>query len=135
MCGNLGASRPVLEAVQVPLSIRRRPGGKAVVTPEAMASPAVPRTATQTHGDPALVKALARAFRYHCMLDEGQYSCITEMAEAERLDQGYMGRLLQLTLLGAGIVEAALDERRPDRLNLPRLLRIFRRSGSGRVRC
>jgi hypothetical protein len=46
------------------------------------------------------------------MLDEGRYSSITEMAEAERLDRGYMGRLLQLTLLAPDIVDAVLDGRR-----------------------
>jgi hypothetical protein len=43
------------------------------------------------------------------MLDEGQYASITEMAEAERLDHGYMGRLVQLTLLAPVIVEAILN--------------------------
>ena len=45
--------------VRVPLTIRRRPGRKTVVTP-------VPRGASGavlTRADPALVKALARAFR------------------------------------------------------------------------
>lgn len=39
------------------------------------------------------------------------YASITEMAEAEKLDRGYMGRLLQLTLLAPVIVEAVLDGR------------------------
>ncbi|MFC0386808.1 hypothetical protein [Muricoccus vinaceus] len=55
------------------------------------------------------MEALARAFRYQRLLDEGQYASITEMAEAERLDRGYMGRLLQLTLLAPDTVEAILD--------------------------
>ncbi|MFH5925362.1 hypothetical protein [Roseomonas xinghualingensis] len=87
-------------------------------------SPAVPRPATQTHGDPALVKALARAFRYQRMLDDGQYASITEMAKAEKLDRGYMGRLLQLTLLAPNIVEAALNGSAPGP-DLPRLMDPF----------
>lgn len=47
-----------------------------------------------THSDPMLMQALARAFQYQRMLDEGLYASITEMAEAEKLDRGYMGRLL-----------------------------------------
>jgi hypothetical protein len=73
--------------------------------------------------DPTLVKALARAFRYQRMLNEEHYASITEMAEAERLDRGYMGRLLQLTLLAPSLVEAVLDERQPEQLNLPALLK------------
>ena len=47
------------------------------------------------------------------MLDEGRYSSITEMAEAERLDRGYMGRLLRLMLLASDVVERALNGRSP----------------------
>ncbi|HEY8613958.1 MAG TPA: hypothetical protein VIL69_22080 [Roseomonas sp.] len=108
--------------VQVPLSIRRRVGRKTVVTPEAKASAAMPAPAIPTRADPALLKALARAFRYQRMLDEGQYASITEMAEAEKLDRGYMGRLLQLTLLAPDIVQAILDGRPVPELGLPTLL-------------
>ena len=118
----MSATSPASLTVQVPLSTRRRPGRKTVVTPEG-ASPALPTPAIPTRADPALVKALARAFRYQRMLDEGRYSSITEMAEAERLDRGYMGRLLQLTLLAPGIVEAALDGRQTGECNLPSLLK------------
>lgn len=43
------------------------------------------------------------------MLDEGRYASITEMADAEKLDRGHMGRLLQLTLLLPEVVSAILD--------------------------
>lgn len=108
--------------VQVPLNIRRRPGRKTVVTPEG-ASLTAPSLTIPTRADPALVKALARAFRYQRLLNEGQYASITEMAEAEKLDRGYMGRLLQLTLLAPNLVEAVLDGQRSEQLDLPRLMR------------
>ena len=78
--------------VRVPLTIRRRPGRKTVVTPEGAETPAP----ACTRADPVLVKALARAFRYQRLLDEGRYASISEMAAAERLDRGYLGRVLQL---------------------------------------
>ncbi|HEY8613134.1 MAG TPA: hypothetical protein VIL69_17845 [Roseomonas sp.] len=59
---------------------------------------------------------------YHKLLDDGQYASITEMAEAERLDRGYMGRLLQLTLLAPDLVEAVLDGKPMPELELPTLL-------------
>ncbi len=52
--------------VRVPLAIRRRPGRKTVVTPVRRGGATV-----QTRANPALVKALARAFRYHRLLDKG----------------------------------------------------------------
>ncbi|MFC7478423.1 hypothetical protein ACFQS7_29140 [Dankookia sp. GCM10030260] len=78
-----------------------------------------------TRADPALVKALARAFRYQRMLDEGRYATITEMAAAERIERGYLGSLLRLTLLAPDIVEAILDGRASLRATLPALLEPF----------
>jgi len=74
-----------------------------------------------TRADPALVKALARAFRYQRMLDQGRYATITEMAAAERIERGYLGTLLRLTLLAPDIVTAILDGRQPEDVRLPRL--------------
>ena len=107
--------------VRVPLAIRRRPGRKTLVTPGGAAEPAPARP----RADPALVKALARAFRYQRVLEEGRYASISEMADAEKLDRGYLGRVLQLTLLAPDIVEAILDGRQPAELDLPRLMRPF----------
>ena len=50
--------------VRVRLSVRRRPGRKTVVTPGDGA-------AVRVRADPAVVKALARAFRWQRMLDDG----------------------------------------------------------------
>ncbi len=44
------------------------------------------------------------------------------MAKAERLDRGYLGRVLQLTLLAPDVVEAILDGRQPRDLGLPALM-------------
>ncbi len=104
--------------VRVPLTIRRRPGRKTVVTPVSQQGD----TVMPTRADPALVKALARAFRYQKLLDEGRYASISEMAKAERLDRGYLGHVLQLTLLAPDIVEGILDGRQPRDLGLPALM-------------
>ncbi len=104
--------------VRVPLAIRRRPGRKTVVTPVRDGGDA----ALPARADPALVKALARAFRYQRLLDEGRYSSINEMAAAEKVERGYLGTLLRLTLLAPDIVEAILDGRQPPELGLPGLL-------------
>jgi hypothetical protein len=72
--------------VRVPLKFRRRSGRKSVVTP--VVDGMLPVT---TRADPALVKALARAFRYQRLLDEGRYASISEMAEGEKIERGYPG--------------------------------------------
>ena len=78
-----------------------------------------------TRADPTLVKALARAFRFQKLLDEGRYASISEMAAAERIERGYLGGLLRLTLLAPDIVEAILDGLRPEDVTIPRLLEPF----------
>ena len=107
--------------VRVPLAIRRQPGRKTVVTPEG-APAAVP---TRTRAAPPLVKALARAHRWRRMLVEGRYASVSEMAAAERIERGYLGSLLRLTLLAPDLVEAILDGRQPADMTLPGLLAPF----------
>ncbi len=51
----------------------------------------------RTRADPALLKALARAFRWQKLLDEGRYASISEAAQAEKIEHGFLGKLLQLT--------------------------------------
>jgi hypothetical protein len=63
------------------------------------------------------------------MLDSGKCTTIGEMAAAERLDRGYLGRLLRLTLLapepqatpgGRYIVEAIVEGRQAEGMTIPR---------------
>ncbi len=113
--------------VRVPLTIRRRPGRKMIVTTVNQQGD----TVMPTRADPVLVKALARAFRYQRMLDEGRHASISEMAEGERIERGYLGTLLRLTLLAPDIVEAILDGRQPAGLELPRFLDAVQTDWSG----
>jgi hypothetical protein len=68
--------------------------------------------------DNSLIKALARAYRWKRMLDEGRYGSVSELAAAEKLDRGYLGRILMLTLLAPDIVEAIMDGRQPAELGV-----------------
>jgi hypothetical protein len=103
---------------RVPLTIRRRPGRRTMVSLGFGAEGG--RIAAKA--DPALVKALARAFRYQKLLDEGRYASISEMAAAEKIERGYLGTLLRLTLLAPEMVEAILNGRQPEGVTLPALL-------------
>lgn len=104
--------------VRVPLAIKHRPGRKTVVTPVG------PEPSASTAADPAVLKALARAFRYQRLLDDGRYASITEMAEAEKIERGYLGTLLRLTLLAPEIIEAIMSVGLPIELGLPTLLEV-----------
>lgn len=72
-----------------------------------------------------MVKAIARAFRWREMLENGTHATITEIATAEKINESYVGRVLRLTLLAPDIVTVILNGRQPAGLQLEHLLRRF----------
>lgn len=110
--------------VVVPMAIRRRGGRKQIVGPDGTPVQAGGDGAAvvKTRSDPALVKALARAFRWRRLLEEGRYGSIRELAASEGIDRAYIGRVLNLTLLSPDFVEAILSGEQPTELSLPTLL-------------
>jgi len=105
--------------VHIPITFRKRGGRKLVVTPDGAEWAPRPRV------DNAMVKALARAFRWRKMLDTGVYGTIEDLATAKRLAPSYVSRVLRLTLLSPEIVEAILDGRQSAELQLDDLLEGF----------
>jgi hypothetical protein len=103
----------------VPMTFVKRGGRKAVVTPDG--APWAPRPRV----DNAMVKALARAYRWQRMLDEGVCGTIGELAKREGVNRGYMCSVLRLTLLAPDLVEAALDGQHGPQITLARLLEGF----------
>jgi hypothetical protein len=65
------------------------------------------------HIDNAVVKAIADAFCWRDVLESGDYATIREIANAEKINENYVGRVLRLTLLARDIVEVILNERQP----------------------
>ena len=108
--------------VRVPISIRRRGGRKLVLAPDGTNVTIAP---VHRHADDAMIKAIARAFRWRHMLESGEYATIREIATAEKINETYVGRVLRLTLLAPDIVETILDGRQLPELQLAHLLRRF----------
>ena len=75
--------------------------------------------------DNAMVKALARAFRWRKMLDEGVHATLEDLARAKGVNATYVSRVLRLTLLAPEIVEAILDGRQPAEMQVDDLLAGF----------
>lgn len=94
--------------VRVPLNLRKRGGRKQVVAQEGTCW-GQPRPRV----DNTMVKAIARAHRWKRLLESGRFVSVTELAEAEKINQSYLCRVLRLTLLAPDIVEAILDGRQP----------------------
>jgi hypothetical protein len=114
-------SRPVPStlSVRVPFAVRRHGGRTLVITPDdTTGRPLTPI-------DSALVKAIARAHRWQRMLESGEFSSMTELAEAEKVNRSYVCRVLRLTLLAPEIVEEILDGRQGPKVTLARVLEPF----------
>jgi hypothetical protein len=107
--------------VRVPMKFQVRGGRKLVVTPDGSPSWAKPRKRI----DNAIVKALARAFRWQKLLEDSTYATIEEIANAEKINPSYVSRVLRLTLLSPEIVEMILDGRQPTSMTLKTLQKSF----------
>ena len=107
--------------VTVPFAIRKRGGRKLVITPDGTSAAPAPRTRV----DSALLKALARGFRWRKLLETGDFSTIEEIAAAENINPSYVSRVLRMTLLAPDIVEAILAGRQPEGLTMARAMQPF----------
>ncbi|REC53672.1 hypothetical protein DRV84_14830 [Rhodosalinus sediminis] len=111
--------RPIPDTVtlNVPFRLVKRGGRKEMQMPEGAAQ------ARRT--DSTLVKALARAFRWKRMLESGEFTSISELAEREGIAFTYMARLMRLSLLAPDIVDAIMDGRQPATVTLAKLIDPF----------
>ena len=105
--------------VHIPMTFRKRVGRKLVVTPDGAEWAPRPRV------DNAMVKALARAFRWRKMLDTGVHATLEDLAKAKRLAPSYVSGILRLTLLAPEIVETILDGQQSAELQLDDLIEGF----------
>jgi hypothetical protein len=98
---------------------QRRSGRKRIVAPDG--NELMPTSKPQPDGTP--LKALARAWRWQRMLDEGVYTSVSEIGDAENNSKSYVSRILRLALLAPEIVDAILAGRTDQALILERLER------------
>jgi len=105
--------------IRIPMRFQRRGGRKRIVAPDGSAI--VPASTPQPDG--TLVKALARAWRWQRMLDEGVYATVSEIGDAENISKSYVSRILRLALLAPDMVEAILAGQADQALLLEQLER------------
>jgi hypothetical protein len=107
--------------VHIPITLRHQGGRKQVVTPVGT-TPWIP---TRSRVDNTIVKAIVRAHRWRDMLESGRHATVRDLANAEAINESYLGRILRLTLLSPAIIEAILEGRQPSTLDLDSLLERF----------
>jgi len=108
--------------IRIPFVFKTYGGRKLMITPDGDAArpePAAPIV------DEALVRALARAFRWRAMLESGKYATARDLAAAHKINSSYVSRILRLTLLAPGIVEMILDGRQPETITMSSLKKPF----------
>jgi hypothetical protein len=105
--------------VRIPMRFQRRGGRKRIVAPDGSAI--APSSKPQPDG--TLVKALARAWRWQRMLDEGVYTTIGEIGDAEDTSKSYVSRILRLALLAPDLVESIVAGKTDQALMLETLER------------
>lgn len=106
--------------ITIPFKVRKRGGRKLILTPDGTPPP-TPRARV----DSALLKALARGFRWKKMLEDGDYQTLEEIANAEKINPSYVSRLLRMTLLAPEIVETVLAGQQPVGLTMARAMQPF----------
>ena len=105
--------------VRIPMRFQRRGGRKQIVAPDGSEL----TLTSKPQPDGTLVKALARAWRWQRMLDEGVYATVSEIGDAENISKSYVSRILRLALLAPDIVDAILAGKTEQALMLEQLER------------
>jgi hypothetical protein len=100
--------------LSVPIQLKRRAGRKLITLPNGELGEPRPWGIAPT----ALQLALARGHRWLALLESGKVSSLREIAAQEGVDNSYVSRMMNLTVLAPDIVEAILDDSIPDHLTL-----------------
>lgn len=95
---------PETVTITIPFRVAKRGGRKEVLLP--------PGTNNRSP-DYTLIKAVARAFRWRQIIENGDMGTIAELAEHEKISPSYLTRVMRLTLLAPDIIEAILDGNPP----------------------
>lgn len=108
-------------SIEIPMTFKKRGGRRIIVLPDGSHGHPIPAATI----DNAMVKAIARAFRWQKLLENGTYSCLDEIAKAERIGPSFISRIIRIASLAPDIVDAILDGRQPAHLTLKDLLVQF----------
>ena len=101
--------------IRIPMKLKRRAGRKEIVLPKAVSG--------KVPAQEALVRAVARAWKWQAILESGEVASISDLATRFHVDHSYVARTLRLASLAPDIVEAIVRGDEPDGLTLGRLMR------------
>ncbi len=108
-------------SIHVSMTFRKRGGRKVIVLPDGTQGNPAPKATI----DNTMIKALARAFRWQALLENGTYGCIEDIARGEKIGASFVSRIVKLALLAPDIVEAIIEGKQPANVTLGELMRPF----------
>ena len=95
--------------LRLPMKFKKKGGRKKVVLP-----PGADKNGEHSPVNGPLAIAVARAYRWLQLLEDGQFASTSELAEAVDMDPSLLRRHLNLTLLSPAMVRRVLDGTEPD---------------------
>ena len=106
---------------RLPMKLKMRGGKTVMVLPDG--TRVVERREVTI--DNAMVKVIARAFRWQRLLQDGAFCSIGELARAEKINPSYVSRVLRLAFLSPKVIEKILEGKQPAHLTLTDLMTPF----------
>ncbi len=102
--------------VFIPLTQRRRNGRPHILPPE-------PGTHFQSRSqDPHILRALGRAWAWRRQLETGEAATIHDIAEAEKVTDRFVSRMLRLAYLSPDVLEGLVISRDPSSVSVNELI-------------
>lgn len=109
---------PSTITLHIPFKFVKCGGRKELIAPDGAAT-------SSQKTDNVMIKALARAFRWKKMLEDGEFATAKELAVRENISPSYLTRVLRLTLLAPDLVEQILEGSQGAEVSLASLLEPF----------
>lgn len=98
--------------VVIPLTIRKRNGRPKILPPDNVDAR---NDRTQ---DPHVLRAIARAWSWRRQLETGAASTIQDIANAEKVSDRFVGRMMRLAYLSPGVLETLVITRKPPAISI-----------------
>lgn len=98
--------------VVIPLTIRKRNGRPKILPPDNVDAQ---NGRTQ---DPHVLRAIARAWSWRRQLETGAASTIQDIANAEKVSDRFVSRMMRLAYLSPGVLETLVITRKPPAISI-----------------
>lgn len=98
--------------VVIPLTIRKRNGRPKILPPDNVDAQ---NGRTQ---DPHVLRAIARAWSWRRQLETGAASTIQDIANAEKVSDRFVSRMMRLAYLSPGVLETLVVTRKPPAISI-----------------